>query len=94
MMQWERVRTPYASCGRCSAPLEIGAPVLVIRLRTKGPAARPKLRCPDCAGIPAPPDLPALLERVEAPKPGGLTPLVFDWKERASGQDREPGEEG
>jgi hypothetical protein len=85
MTRWERTR--YARrCGRCGHEIPIGAPVFVLVI---GKVA--KDRCADCEG-PAPPDLPAVIERVERP-----TPLPFarftvdaigmDWKAKSAGED-------
>jgi len=59
MRTWERVSFS-ASCGMCGKSLEHGTPVLVITIEN---LKRRKIRCEDCAGLKAPPDLPPLIEK-------------------------------
>jgi len=84
MTRWARA-TRVRFCGRCAGRIDKGAPILVIGLAN---VKREHIRGECCAG-PAPPDLPAHLERVAAPvslERLGLLPL--DWR-----REREPGED-
>jgi hypothetical protein len=110
MRTWTRATVPTL-CGGCNRLLDKGEPVLVIEIAfcaadyTTSPPKdrRPirRVRCDRCEG-PAPPDLPAFVERSSAITPTPLTkfhpmlPLgtpLADYRARASGE-REPGEEG
>jgi hypothetical protein len=111
MRTWKRV-VVAGICGGCNRLLAKGEPVLVIEItyqpkaaseRTIGRLGRvvTRMRCDRCEG-PAPPDLPAFVERTNAIAPTPMTrvrptlPLgtpLADWRARQSG-DREPGEEG
>ena len=91
------MRAPMPTyCGRCEHRLlEVGDPILVITFRHFK-----FVRCGQCEG-PAPPDLPALIERVPITPTVLLRPartliklLPFDWKARAGGDPREPGQDG
>jgi len=59
MRTWDRVdnREVYGQCGKV---LLRGDPVLVITIQS---LKSKKWRCEECAGVKAPPDLPALIER-------------------------------
>lgn len=97
MKTWTRTAID-AHCGGCRRRLFPGDPALEMDL----PGIRAKkLRCPDCAGSEAPPDLPAapslratfspMMQPIShmAAAAGHLLPL--DLKQRAAG--REPGED-
>ena len=99
---WERAPVPTL-CGGCNALIDKGDPLLRITMARGGRVLR-FVRCARCEG-PAPPDLPALVERAPiAPSalhrvsgllPFGrqpVDPVARDWKTRAA--EREPGEEG
>jgi hypothetical protein len=94
MRTWTRAPLgTHERCGQCGAAIAPGAPLLRITLPAVGRALR---RCEACVG-PAPPDLPAL--PVVAPAaPVAWTPVArvaaFDWRARAAGREREPGEDG
>jgi hypothetical protein len=100
MRAWTRTALP-TMCGGCNRQIATGEAVLVIGLVYHGGKEIRRLRCDRCEG-PAPPDLPAFVERTNAIAPTPLqrvrptlplgTPLA-DWRARQSG-DREPGEEG
>ena len=64
MRTWERVND-LALCGQCGKDLPTGTPVLVITIQS---IKRRKIRCQECAGLEAPPDLPPLLERSQMTK--------------------------
>jgi hypothetical protein len=89
MRTWTRA-TISSFCGGCGAEIKRGDPHVLISLPG---VSRKLVRCPACAG-PAPPDLPALIERSPTTKP--FTPLKaiakslpFDSRMAAVG--REPG---
>jgi hypothetical protein len=97
MRTWTRVAMRSTLCGRCGRDLVQGDPVLCIAIG----GGRALRRCEQCEG-PAPPDLPAFIERTHAIPPLPLRRLVpavprgprlVDWRARAAGE-REPGEEG
>jgi hypothetical protein len=86
-------------CGRCGRELVQGDPVLNIDVTGRG--GRVLHRCDQCEG-PAPPGLPAFIERTNTITPTPLTrfaPLLplgtrlADFRARQSGE-REPGEDG
>jgi len=92
MTRWDRaIRDQW--CGRCGHRIATGDPVFVLTLQSTE-----KVRCATCEG-PAPPDLPALVERAPIDMPrmvrfaAGAMALPLDWKARSAG-DREVGEEG
>lgn len=93
--KWIRLAIP-TRCGRCGDLLGKGDPVLVIAMaRARTGRALRFVRCAACEG-PAPPDLPAFVERSTAIAPsalhrvGALLPFDrVDWKTRAA--EREPG---
>ena len=100
MQTWERARVG-SHCGGCGRDVEVGDPILVFVIARGNRPARRFLRCAACDG-PAPPDLPALVERINAITPRPMTrfppvlPLgspLADYRARQSGE-REPGEEG
>lgn len=97
------IRNPIPTCcGHCGGVLEKGDAALVITMARGGRVLR-FVRCAACEG-PAPPDLPAFVERSTAIAPsalhrvGALLPFGprpssgVDWKTRAA--EREPGEDG
>lgn len=98
MRAWERVSVPSVLCGGCNRLLTTGEPVLVIELVYRGGRSVRRMRCDRCEG-PAPPDLPAFIERSNAITPTPMkkfhpvlplgTPLA-DFRARQSGE-REPG---
>jgi hypothetical protein len=97
---WHRAPVPTL-CGGCNALIDKGTPLLRITMARGGRVLR-FVRCAACEG-PAPPDLPALVERAPiAPsalhRVSTLLPLgpkrIADWKMRAAEREREPGEEG
>lgn len=97
MRTWKRA--PFLClCGLCRGDIAKGAPVLEIRVTYGGArSASLHMRCEKCMG-PAPPDLPAFVERAPEFTPmvhilTGPGALPFDFKSRATGE-REPGEEG
>lgn len=103
-MSREWIRSAVSTrCGRCNELINKGDPVLLIVV-VRGSRVLRFLRCGDCEG-PAPPSLPPFVERTPiVPLPtrvGSLLPFGreprgarVDWKERAAGAEREPGEEG
>ena len=100
MRTWARVVVPSTLCGGCNHELHRGDPVLLIEVAYRGGQRLVLWRCDRCEG-PAPPDLPALVERTNAIAPSPLkkfhpvlplgTPLA-DFRARQSGE-REPGED-
>jgi hypothetical protein len=100
VIAWERTRVARL-CGRCNRALIPGDPILVVTIAHGSATPIRRVRCELCEG-PAPPDLPALVER--AP----VTPAAFvrlqprlplgtalaDWRARQAGEAREPGEDG
>lgn len=98
MRTWQRAKWPR-HCGRCGVLLRVGDPFLAYE-GAVGPIGTVKpitfVRCAECEGG-APPDLPALVERVvEQPAMVPVRQLMglpLDWSRRAAGE-REPGEEG
>ena len=87
-------------CGGCGRDLPQGDPMLVIEVTYRGRSTT-RVRCEQCEG-PAPPGLPAYVERTNAITPTPMTrfhptlPLgspLADFRARQSGE-REPGEEG
>lgn len=101
MRTWARVVVPSTLCGGCNHELHTGDPVLMIDIAFLGGKMIHLWRCERCEG-PAPPDLPALVERDTRITPRPMTkfhptlPLgtpLADWRARQSGE-REPGEEG
>jgi hypothetical protein len=101
---WIRVALALR-CGRCNRTLQQGDAVLVIEMTRPDRTLR-FFRCETCEG-PAPPELPAFIERTNEITPTplrrvtGLLPLWArpasttddrDWKTRAA--EREPGEDG
>lgn len=91
---WTRA-TLVEHCGLCGHEIPSGEPVLLLKLPLLKRALK---RCKGCVG-PAPPDLPAVIERRERPtfKPfvhiaTGTDALPLDFKSAAAG--REPGEDG
>ena len=100
MREWRRVIVPTL-CGGCNRTLAKGDPVEVREFAYLGGRPTRRFRCDRCAG-PAPPDLPAFIERAEVVtmKPfsklvptRSVAPVLVDYRMRAAG-DREPGEEG
>ncbi len=85
MRTWRRA-TGMQRCGLCDRSIPQGEPVIAVSL----PAIKRELvRCVTCVG-PAPPDLPALVER--APDSAPMKPLrdvartvAVDFKARAAG---------
>lgn len=100
MRTWARAIVPMI-CGGCNRRLEKGDPLLLIDFTFRAGRSTRRARCDRCEG-PAPPDLPAFVERSNVITPTPLakfspvlplgTPLA-DWRARQSGE-REPGEEG
>lgn len=87
MRTWQRADRPTLCGGTHDQPqvIAIGEPVLVITIPN---IARPKYRCPSCAGE-AVPELPAYVERVVPLKPMvplRMLKLPIDFKKRASGE--------
>jgi hypothetical protein len=100
MQTWTRV-VVATLCGGCNRQLTVGDPVEVREFAYHGGPLIHRVRCDRCAG-PAPPDLPALVEREHRITPTPLLHIVPkrplgvglpDWRARAAG-DRDPGEEG
>lgn len=93
MRTWARA-TRDQRCGCCSAIIRQGDPIFLIAVVT---LTAPKVRCRllECAGEPAPADLPPLIERlpIELPRmvrvTAGVASLPFDYKQRQA--EREPG---
>lgn len=92
MKTWRRLPLPRR-CGLCGEVLELGTPVCVYEI---GRVTR--LRCAECEGSPAPPDLPELpvLDTTPVHLPfvrfqPDMLPL--DWKQQAA-YERVPGEDG
>lgn len=92
MRSWRRAFTDE-SCGCCAKPIAKGDPLLELQITA---LKTPKLRCPTCAGYPAPDDLPALREPMPFPTTPfahirtGAGALPLDFKHAAVGE-REPG---
>ncbi|HEV8502501.1 MAG TPA: hypothetical protein VGR63_13050 [Casimicrobiaceae bacterium] len=100
MRTWARAIVPML-CGGCNRQLAKGDPVLLIDITYRAGRSIRRSRCDRCEG-PAPPDLPALIERSNAITPTPLKKMaavlpfgrpLADWRARQSGE-REPGEEG
>lgn len=70
MRTWDRIGN-RDTCGQCGKLLLRGDPVLVITIES---LKRRKLRCEECAGLKAPPDLPALIEKV--PRTAPMQPIA------------------
>lgn len=100
MRAWFRVARRVQSCGGCGHEMQQGDPMLLIEVTYRGRSTT-RVRCEKCEG-PAPPALPALIERTNTITPTPMkrlapllplgTPLA-DFRARQSGE-REPGEEG
>ena len=97
MRTWIRARQDLA-CGGCGARLAKGAPCVEVVIEKGVFSVKAKrLRCPTCAEMPVPADLPPLVEHDNTIRPmahilTGVGALPLDFKARQMA--REPGEEG
>lgn len=71
MRQWLRATRDNQHCGYCQAEILRGAPLLEITMTSIG---RGLIRCPSCAGVPVPDDLPPLVD--PAPIVDAVAPVV------------------